>query len=60
MLDRIVGIPLVAAFRLAPKRRRPDPTTIKRIGILKSAAVGDCGVESDEWFAGWTTDLIPN
>jgi len=40
-LDRIVGIPLVALFRVAPRRPRPDPASISRIGILKTAAIGD-------------------
>ena len=40
-LDRIVGTPLIAAFALAPKRRYPDPATIRRIGVLKTAAIGD-------------------
>jgi heptosyltransferase I len=40
-LDRIAGTPLIAAFALAPKRRYPDPATIRRIGILKTAAIGD-------------------
>jgi len=41
VLDRLVGIPLVAAFALAPKRRAPDSQTIRRIGVLKTAALGD-------------------
>ncbi len=40
-LDRVVGTPLVGAFALAPKRRCPDPVSIRRIGILKTAAIGD-------------------
>ena len=40
-LDRFVGTPLVAAFALAPKRRCPHPDTIRRIGVLKTAAIGD-------------------
>lgn len=40
-LDRIVGTPLVALFALVPKRRYPDPATIRRIGVLKTAAIGD-------------------
>lgn len=40
-LDRVVGIPLVAALALAPKRRQPDPASVRRIGILKTAAIGD-------------------
>jgi heptosyltransferase III len=41
LVDRFVGIPLVAPFGLLPKRARPDVSTIKRIGLLKSAAIGD-------------------
>jgi heptosyltransferase III len=40
-LDRVVGTPLLAAFALAPKRRYPDPDTVRRIGVLKTAAIGD-------------------
>jgi heptosyltransferase I len=40
-LDRFIGTPLLATFALAPKRRRPDPEMIRRIGILKTAAIGD-------------------
>ncbi|MGH7616488.1 MAG: glycosyltransferase family 9 protein [Gemmatimonadaceae bacterium] len=40
-LDRAIGTPLVAAFALAPKRRHPEPDTIRRIGVLKTAAIGD-------------------
>ena len=40
-LDRVVGIPLIATFGVVPKRRRPDATTLGRIGILKTAAIGD-------------------
>src|SRR5215472_7390032 len=41
ILDRVVGIPLVATLRLAPKRRMPNASSIRRIGVLKSAAIGD-------------------
>lgn len=40
-LDRVVGTPLVTALALAPKHRAPDPATVRRIGILKTAAIGD-------------------
>jgi heptosyltransferase-3 len=40
-LDRFVGTPLVAALSLAPKNRRPNPDAITRIGVLKTAAIGD-------------------
>jgi heptosyltransferase I len=41
LLDRVVGIPLVATLSLAPKRRMPNPASIRRIGVLKTAAIGD-------------------
>lgn len=40
-LDRFVGIPLVAALAFTRKRRQPDPATVRRIGVLKTAAIGD-------------------
>ncbi len=40
-LDRAVGVPLVAACRLLPKRGMPDPSTVRRVGVYKSAAIGD-------------------
>jgi lipopolysaccharide heptosyltransferase III len=40
-LDRVVGIPLVAVFALVPKRRMPRTETIRRVGVLKTAAIGD-------------------
>ena len=40
-LDRWLGIPLIAPFALAPKRREPDSSTVRRVGILKTAAIGD-------------------
>lgn len=39
--DRYVGIPLIAAFALVPKRRRPPDEAVRHIGILKTAAIGD-------------------
>lgn len=41
ILDRVVGIPLVALLALAPKRRMPNAASIRRIGVLKTAAIGD-------------------
>jgi heptosyltransferase III len=41
MLDRAIGIPLVAALAVIPKRHPPDPAAVRRIGILKTAAIGD-------------------
>jgi heptosyltransferase I len=41
MVDRYVGIPLVATLALTKKRQRPADEEILRIGILKTAAVGD-------------------
>ncbi len=40
LLDRYVGIPLLASADLA-RRRRPLPEAIRRIGIFKSSAIGD-------------------
>ena len=40
-IDRYLGIPIVALFAAAPKRSRPADSTVRRIGILKTAAVGD-------------------
>jgi ADP-heptose:LPS heptosyltransferase len=40
-LDKYVGIPLVAAAGLLLKRRVRIPATIKRIGIAKTACIGD-------------------
>src|ERR1043165_9833512 len=40
-LDRLAGIPLVAAFGLAPKRARPPREALRRIGLLQTAAIGD-------------------
>jgi heptosyltransferase III len=38
-LDRYVGIPLVAGLRLKPKRALPG--RIERIGVLRTAAIGE-------------------
>jgi ADP-heptose:LPS heptosyltransferase len=42
VLDRYLGVPLVALLRLRRVwRRRSRPTTIRRIGLIKTAAIGD-------------------
>src|SRR4051812_40899931 len=41
LADRWLGVPLVAAFAAQPKRSRPAPEAIRRIGLLKTAAIGD-------------------
>ena len=41
VLDRFVGIPLALGFALAPKRRTFDRTRVRRIGLMKTAAIGD-------------------
>ena len=51
-LDRFAGIALLAPFALQPKRRRLDRESIRRIGLLKSAAIGDTLL-----LAGLLTDL---
>lgn len=40
LLDRFVGVPLTLAFVLAPKRAF-DRTRVRRIGLMKTAAIGD-------------------
>lgn len=41
-LDRWVGIPIVLAMVLRPKRRgAPRPSEMRRVGLLKTAAIGD-------------------
>lgn len=40
-LDRLLGIPALLPFAAAPKRRPPEWATVKRIGVLKTAAIGD-------------------
>jgi heptosyltransferase I len=40
-IDRYVGIPAAALLAAAPKRKRPPDSSIRRIGILKTAAIGD-------------------
>ena len=40
-LDRYLGIPLLSLFALFPKRRALEPRSVRRIGILKTAAIGD-------------------
>ncbi|HEY5063121.1 MAG TPA: hypothetical protein VII52_16395, partial [Gemmatimonadaceae bacterium] len=40
-IDRYVGIPAAALLAVAPKRTRPSDSSIRRIGILKTAAIGD-------------------
>src|SRR3954454_10604964 len=39
-LDRLVGIPAVALLGVARRRRAP-PETLRRIGMMKSGAIGD-------------------
>jgi heptosyltransferase III len=41
MLDRVLGIPLLRMLSLFPAHPRVDPSTIRRIGFLKTAAIGD-------------------
>ena len=41
LADRWLGVPLIAAFAAQPKRSRPMPHTIRRVGLLKTAAIGD-------------------
>jgi len=41
LADRWLGVPLLAAFAVQPKRPRPAPDAIRRIGLLKTAAIGD-------------------
>jgi heptosyltransferase-3 len=38
-LDRLVGIPLVSSLALQPKRAKP--AVIQRIGLVRTAAIGD-------------------
>jgi heptosyltransferase-3 len=40
-LDRYVGIPAAAMLALRPKRRQPQPKDLRRIALMKTAAVGD-------------------
>src|SRR4051812_22277307 len=40
-LDRCVGIPAVAALGLLPKRRHFDYAGARRIGLMKTAGIGD-------------------
>jgi ADP-heptose:LPS heptosyltransferase len=41
LLDRFVGIPLTLPFAFAPKQRVFDPARVRRIGLMKTAAIGD-------------------
>jgi heptosyltransferase-3 len=41
VLDRYLGIPLLSLFAVAPRRREPARDTVRRIGLLKTAAIGD-------------------
>lgn len=41
LADRWFGVPLLAAFAAQPKRPRPASEAIRRIGLLKTAAIGD-------------------
>lgn len=40
-LDRYIGIPVVAALSVMPKRKEPEWSRVQRIGVLKTAAIGD-------------------
>jgi heptosyltransferase I len=40
-LDRFMGVPLVAALGLGPKRPMPPASSVRRIGLMKTAAIGD-------------------
>jgi heptosyltransferase-3 len=40
-LDRYIGIPGVAALSILPKRKEPEWSRVQRIGVLKTAAIGD-------------------
>jgi heptosyltransferase III len=40
-LDSVVGIPAVAVTGLLPRRRMPPAADIRRIGLMKTAAIGD-------------------
>jgi len=51
-LDRYVGIPLLAPFGLLPKRSMPNASDVRRIGLLKTAAIGDTVL-----LAGLTNDV---
>jgi heptosyltransferase I len=41
LLDRMLGVPLVRVLSLLPKHPRVDPSTLKRVALLKTAAIGD-------------------
>ena len=41
ILDRYLGIAMLAPFALRPKRRRPNREHVRRIGLMKTAAIGD-------------------
>lgn len=41
ILDRLAGIPLAVALGLLPKRRAFDRARVRRIGLMKTAAIGD-------------------
>ena len=41
LLDRVVGIPLVAVFGHLRRKRSEVPTRPKTIGVLKTAGIGD-------------------
>lgn len=40
-LDRFAGIPLVSLLGTLPKRRAPASSDVRRIGLMKTAAIGD-------------------
>ena len=41
ILDRYVGIPAIVALSILPKNEAPGCTEIERVGVLKTAAIGD-------------------
>ena len=41
LLDRYAGIPLMSLFAAMPKRRALPRELVRRIGVLKTAAIGD-------------------
>jgi heptosyltransferase I len=61
-IDRYLGIPAVASFALLPKRKQPAPESVRRIGLLKSAAIGDtlllAGLADDVWRAFPNAELV--
>ena len=41
MLDRYLGIPVIAALAVRTKQSMPQPAEVRRIGLMKTAAIGD-------------------